>query len=203
MSSSAPHRLAPLLPLRPPGSLLLGLRARQPEASAMFFDRWVDGVERAVHAVLGPDVDAEDVVQDAFVAALRGIDGFRGDEAALGPWVRGIAVRLALRRIRWRRARRWLGMGGSEVIAGLRGPTDTHLQAALGRAYALLDRLPASERAAFSLRFVEGMRLEEVAEALGVSLATTKRRLTRAREAFTALAANDAILQAWLDGRAP
>jgi RNA polymerase sigma-70 factor (ECF subfamily) len=50
----------------------------------------------------------------------------------------------------------------------------------LRRFYAILDRLGAEERTAFALRHLEGFKLEEVAEALGTSLATAKRRLQRA-----------------------
>lgn len=194
---------ASVVPLHP-ASLLTRLRAREPAATALLFDRYVSAVERAVQGVLGPDPEVEDLVQDAFVAALRGIDGFRGEEAALGAWVRGIAVRLALKKIRWRRARRWLGWEGSESVATLHAVTETDTQAALRRAYALLDRLPAVERAAFGLRFIEGMRLEEVAQDLGVSLATAKRRIRSARQRFSQLAAGDALLRDWLgeeDGR--
>lgn len=186
-----------VVPLRPLGPLLPGLRAGEPTAAAQLFDRHVAQVERAVQGVLGPDPDVEDLVQDAFLAALRGIEGFRGDEASLGAWVRGIAVRLALKKIRWRRARRWLGMEGTEFVTDLQGVADTGTQAALGRAYALLERLPAVERAAFGMRFIEGMKLEEVAEALDVSLATAKRRLQAARERFAKLAAGDALLRDW------
>jgi RNA polymerase sigma-70 factor (ECF subfamily) len=200
VSSSQPA--APLqprvVPLRPVAPLLPGLLAGDPTAAAQLFDRHVTQVERAVQGVLGPDPEVEDLVQEAFLAALRGIAGFRGDEGSLGAWVRGIAVRLALKKIRWRRTRRWLGWQGTEGMTELRAVADTGTQAALGRAYALLERLPAVERAAFGLRFIEGMRLEEVADALGVSLATAKRRLQAARERFSRLAAGDALLRDWV-----
>ena len=88
-------------------------------------------------------------------------------------------------------------MEGTAVVTDLQGVADTGTQAALGRAYALLERLPAMERAAFGMRFIEGMKLEEVAEALDVSLATAKRRLQSARERFAKLAAGDALLRDW------
>jgi RNA polymerase sigma-70 factor (ECF subfamily) len=91
-----------------------------------------------------------------------------------------------------------LSQRGTEEIAQLVGVSDTDTRAALARAHALLDRLPALERAAFGLRFFEGMRLPEVAEVLEVSLSTAKRRLRRARERFARLAARDALLSDWL-----
>ena len=50
---------------------------------------------------------------------------------------------------------------------------------ALTRFYEVLNRLKAEDQVAFTLRFLEGMELREVADALDVSLATTKRRLDR------------------------
>ena len=189
------------VPLRPMTPLLPGLRSGDTQAAAQLFDRHVAQIERAVQGVLGPDPDVEDLVQDAFVAALRGIAGFRGDEDTLGPWIRAIAVRMALKKIRWRRTRRWIGWLGTDAVIELRGVADTDTEATLLRAYAVLDRLPAMERAAFGLRFIEGMRLEEVADALGVSLATAKRRLVTARERFSRLASGDALLRDWQQRR--
>lgn len=193
--------LPTVVPLRPP-SLLERLREHDPAAATMLFERHVATVERAVQGILGVDAEAEDVVQDAFMAAFKGIDGFRGEERTLGPWVRGIAVRLALRKLRWRRARRWWSRRGTEAVPTLRALGDLDTQAALSRAFALLDRLPAGERAAFGLRRIEGMRLEEVATTLGVSLATAKRRIRSARDRFARLAAGDALLSEWLNEEA-
>jgi RNA polymerase sigma factor (sigma-70 family) len=58
---------------------------------------------------------------------------------------------------------------------------DFDAREALTRFYALLDHFSASDRAACVLRNIEGMDLEEVAQALGVSLATVKRDLTVAK----------------------
>ena len=63
----------------------------------------------------------------------------------------------------------------------------------------LLDRLPVEERVAFTLRYIEEMSLEEVAEASGVSLATVKRKLSRAEARFLAAARADATLRTWLE----
>lgn len=199
MSTSSPRPVAPVLRLATAPGLLARLRDRDRAAAGELFDRHVDQVERAVRGVMGFDDDGPDVVQDAFVAALAGIDGFRGEESALGAWVRGIAVRLALKKLRWRRTRRWFGWAGSDEVPELVGAARTDLQATLVRAHAVLDRLPAIERAAFGLRHIEGLRLEEVAEALGVSLATAKRRLKDARTRFSTLAAGDALLRDWID----
>lgn len=182
-----------------PVSLLDRLGSGDPDAATELFERHIDMVERAIHGVLGPDAELEDLAHDAFLAAWRGVGSFRGPEEKLGAWVRGIAVKLALKKLRWRRRKRWWGGPGTDALPSMAGPTDTDTHSALHRAFALMNQLPDVQRAAFGLRFVEGMQLKEVAESLGVSLATTKRQLKAARERFEALAATDALLSSWYE----
>ncbi|WP_437932702.1 sigma-70 family RNA polymerase sigma factor [Sorangium sp. So ce291] len=67
---------------------------------------------------------------------------------------------------------------------------------ALGRLYTILDTLSADDRTAFVLRHMDGMSLPEIAEAVGVSLATVKRRLSRATERVSSLVEHDTSLSA-------
>lgn len=66
------------------------------------------------------------------------------------------------------------------------------------RTYKILERFSAEDRVTFALRFIEGMELREVAEACRVSLATIKRRLSRAERQFIAAAAADPVLSSWI-----
>jgi RNA polymerase sigma-70 factor (ECF subfamily) len=58
----------------------------------------------------------------------------------------------------------------------------------------VLDALPPDERLAFVLRFVDGMKLREVARICGVSLSTVKRTLLRAEKRFLAVTRRDPLL---------
>ena len=58
----------------------------------------------------------------------------------------------------------------------------------------MLDTLPADERIAFALRYIDERPLLEVAEACDCSLATIKRRLSKAEQRFTRLAQRDTVL---------
>jgi RNA polymerase sigma factor (sigma-70 family) len=57
----------------------------------------------------------------------------------------------------------------------------------LARFYALLEQLGVNDRTAFVLRYMEGLKLEEIAERMGVSLATAKRWIGRASREVSAL----------------
>jgi RNA polymerase sigma-70 factor (ECF subfamily) len=63
-----------------------------------------------------------------------------------------------------------------------------------------LDRLGTDDRTVFALRFLEGLELTEVSEALGVSLATTKRRVARSWRRVVAGVRRDEALVEYLDG---
>jgi RNA polymerase sigma-70 factor (ECF subfamily) len=69
----------------------------------------------------------------------------------------------------------------------LPGASD-EVRSAVGAFYETLARLPIDERVAFSLRYVEGMELTEIAWATETSLSTVKRRLRAADDRFTKLA---------------
>lgn len=184
-------------------ALVQGVLAGHPSARAALFDRHGAHVQRVLARVLGPDPELADLLQDVFVRAFAGI-GELQDPAALRGWLTSIAVFTARGCIRRRSMRRWLGLGPArqeppEVAA----PTPSEdVSAALRATYAVLGRLPADERIAFALRFVDGMELTDVARAAGTSLATIKRRLARAEQRFVALARREPALREWIEGGA-
>lgn len=164
-------------------------------AAGEIFDRHAPRVRRVLARVLGPDGDLQDLVQDVFVFALRDLSKVR-DPDALGAWLTGVAVHTARRAIRKRTRWRWIRFFAPEDVP--EQPSDGHdhdASEALVATFRILDRLPADERIAFSLRFLDGMELTEVAAACDVSLATVKRRLRRAEDTFRAAAANDPALR--------
>lgn len=180
-------------------AMLEALRRRDPAAVGALFDRHARRVERLLLNVLGPDPDLPDLVQQTFLGVLSSLPSFRGDAASFVPWLNRVAVFTARKHLRRRRARRWLRFGAPEELPELpetaAGP---ELRAAAARVYRLMEGMPDEERLAFGLRFVEQLELAEVAEALGTSLATAKRRLAAARARFVERARHDPLLRPWL-----
>jgi RNA polymerase sigma-70 factor (ECF subfamily) len=129
---------------------------------------------------LGPDVEVEDLTQDVFLRVFSKVHELR-DLGALRSFIFSVAVRSMKWELRKRRVRRIFQLRGFDEMPEVPvPPIDPQSREALRHFYAILDRLGAQERAAFALRHLEGMTLEEIAEALGISLATVKRRLERA-----------------------
>ena len=77
-------------------------------------------------------------------------------------------------------------------------PADFEGSQAMQAVYRVLGKLDTDQRIAFALRFVAGMELTEVAASCGVSLATIKRRLSRAQSSFATAAALEPALADWL-----
>jgi len=129
----------------------------------------------------GRDAEIDDVVQDVFVEAARGIARVRQPEAIKG-WLATITVRVVRRRLRMRRLRRFLGVdhgsSGVNAIAPSVSPLDRLLLRAV---YQVLDDLPVDDRLAFSLHIIEGEKMDAVARLCGCSFATAKRRVARAQ----------------------
>jgi len=152
-------------------------------AEEALYRRHVAGLTRTVTRLVGHCADAEDVVQETFAVALSRLTQLR-DGGCFGGWLYRIALNLVRRRLRTLRLWRWVGIGDGEEDAGLTKLASPELDAAdraeLGRIEVVLSTMGAELRMAWMLRNVEGWRLEEIASGLGLSLATTKRRLARA-----------------------
>jgi len=180
-------------------ALVAALRANRADAGKTLFKRYGKDVERVLFRVLGPDVELADLLHDVFVAALTSIDQVR-DPNALRGWLTGIAVRKArkciVKRRRWRIIQYFSPMDMPEAEARV---TPTEVSEALRCTYELLGKLPADERLAFALRHIDGQELTAVAAACGVSLATIKRRLSRAQATFVALASEHNVLAEWVE----
>jgi RNA polymerase sigma-70 factor (ECF subfamily) len=80
---------------------------------------------------------------------------------------------------------------------------DADAREAVKRLYAILDQLDTKSRLGFVLHYVEGLGMLEVASALGVSLATAKRRLARVSARVWAMAQGDRLLVEYLDATGP
>lgn len=171
------------------------LAVGEPWAASALLERYGAMVERLIRRVMGHDPDLEDLVHDAFATILSASSQVRNGAAVKG-WIASIAVHTAHHAIRKRRLDRWLFFwrGAEPACEAAHGPRD-----AVRRLYDVLDRLPADDRVAFALRYLQEMPLEEIAGICGVSLATIKRRLVRAEKRFVALTMHDEELRVWME----
>lgn len=146
------------------------------------FRRYSPYVAKIGYRLLGRDGEVDDLVQDVFLAAHRGIAGVRDADAIRG-WLATVTVRTAHRRLRRRRVRAFLHMDSAPEYEQVAAPdASPEQQAELGSIYRLLDELPTGQRVPWTLRYVQGETLEQVASLCGCSLATVKRRIKAAQD---------------------
>lgn len=132
----------------------------------------------------GSSRDVEDVAHDAFLRAFERLNDL-SDRSAFRSWLGSIVVHAVRSRMRRARLMSVLGLGKSSEpvdLDALASPdASPHVRAQIAQIYALLRTLPTDERIAWTLRCVEGHDLETVARLTRCSLATVKRRITRAQ----------------------
>jgi len=156
-----------------------------------------------VMAVVRDPCDAEELVQDTFVRAYRGLAAFRGD-SSLATWLYHIAVNLARNRYWYFRRRQRHNACSFDAVAGPDGMAtiaemiadagpDPAQKACHGEFYArvraCLDRLSPGQREILSMRWVLDMSYVEIGSRLGVRAGTVKSRIARARQNLRALLA--------------
>jgi RNA polymerase sigma-70 factor, ECF subfamily len=133
--------------------------------------------------MLGNPADAEDMLQDIFLAAHRKLDSFRG-ESALGTWLYRLAVNLCLDYLRSRTGR---SINMTDALddepalpdAGHSGLADRVVtRMDLERALA---QLPEGCRTAFVLHDVQGLEHREIGEIMGIAEGTSKSQVHKAR----------------------
>jgi len=156
------------------------------------FNRLVERYQRSLYnlclRMLGSRQAAEDATQEAFIAAYRALDTFRG--GSFRAWLFRIAANACYDELRRRRSRPTLSLdvplGESQRPLELPHPgpsLEEHAQR-LELARCLqeaLAALPADYRLAVILCDVQGLSYDEIAQATGVSLGTVKSRISRAR----------------------
>jgi RNA polymerase sigma-70 factor (ECF subfamily) len=135
---------------------------------------------RVATRLAGREGEADDVVQDSLVEAVRDLRKLR-DPEAFRSWVLRITVNRARKTYRRRRWTQWLGADRAVDDASLPQLAAKELRAEARAELELIERVlrrvPTEQRFAWMLRHVEGETLESVAELTGCSLATAKRRI--------------------------
>ena len=179
--------------------LLAALRAGDPGAFETLVRVHGPRMRAAIARLRGPAVDADDILQDAFLSAFRALGRFEG-RSRLSTWLHRIAVNAALMRLRGRRDE---PTGDIEALlphfspygaftaaqrAWVEAPEEAlqreELRAQVRQA---IGRLPENYRIPLVLRDIEGLSHAEIAEGLGVTVNAAKIRVHRARQALKAL----------------
>jgi RNA polymerase sigma-70 factor (ECF subfamily) len=146
------------------------------------YERYASYVGALALRLLGRAAEVEDVVQDVFAAAVRGLRR-RNNPWQIKGWLAKVTVRRCTWELRGRKLWSIVDRGPEPKYDQLAdpgaGPEERHL---ISEVYRALDRLPAHERVAWTLRHVDGESVGDVAILCGCSRATAKRRIAQAHE---------------------
>jgi RNA polymerase sigma-70 factor (ECF subfamily) len=155
-------------------------RAGDARAYRALVERYQDRAYALAYRMVRSRSDAEEIAQDAFVRAWRGIGEFRGD-ASFMTWLYRILSRLALDRAETLKARRAREVAVDDREEPVSLPPDLGLARRMDQ---LLGELPPRERAALTLFYYEDRPIAEIAQMLGMPENTVKTHMSRGRAAL-------------------
>ena len=181
-------------------NLIERLRGGDAGALEILMGQYTPRLYRLSYGITRNAADAEEVVQDAFLTLFSKIHKFE-ERAGLGTWLYRVTTNAALMKRRGKRAEREVSLesmlpkflsNGSRagdqtlLMADWSQNPEAELRSQETRAIVnrAIDALPEQYRAVLILRDIEGLSNEEVAEALGESVAAVKSRVHRGRMAF-------------------
>jgi len=163
-------------------------------AQRALFRREYPRVNATVYRLVGSARDADDLVQETFIAVFRGLARFRGD-SKLATWIDRIAVRVVFHHIRARgKTPVPLDVIGDVEASGGTTDAQAHARDGLRRLYGALAELTPEARTAFALFAIDGRSINEVAQLTQTSFVAAKCRIWRARREIMKRAKVDPVL---------
>jgi len=169
--------------------LILSLQKGDPLAFKQLVETWQNMVFNTVLGIVQDIQEAEDVAQEVFIQAYQSVAGFRG-EAKLSTWLYRISVTKALDAERKKKSKKrianlktWIGLGEKEEAIHFHHPgveLENKERAAI--LFSAMQKLPANQRIAFILIKTEGLRYEDVAEIMNITIKAVEALMHRAKE---------------------
>jgi RNA polymerase sigma-70 factor (ECF subfamily) len=175
--------------------LVLRVQQGDKRAFELLVAKYQRRVERLISRLIRDPAEVEDVAQEAFIKAYRALPQFRG-ESAFYTWLYRIAVNTAKNSLvsQGRRPRPLAGapieedgesFDAADVVEDINTPDAVlHSRQVAETVNAAIDALPPDLRTALTLREIEGLTYEEIAEAMDCPIGTVRSRIFRAREAI-------------------
>ena len=165
-------------------ALITQARAGHAGAREALFRRYAPLVNGLAYRLLGGDSDLDDLVQESFAQALTCLDRLQNIET-FPTWLATIVVRTSHKLLRRRRLMKRFGLWKPpeidwEQVRSNGVGTEELLE--LRAIYRLVHDMPAELRVPLVLRHVEDHSLQEIADMVGASIATVKRRIVKAQQ---------------------
>ncbi|HEY5627517.1 MAG TPA: sigma-70 family RNA polymerase sigma factor [Nitrospira sp.] len=152
------------------------------EAFGQLIDRYSSVIVNLAYRMVGDRTDAEDLAQEAFIAAFKALPTFRSD-AKFSTWLYRIAANKCTDWLRAKRPGQVDIESVADELAGHHGTPETLLsqQQVADHLERAIRKLPPLYREAFVMKHVDGLSYEEMEEILGVNGDTLKMRVYKGR----------------------
>jgi RNA polymerase sigma-70 factor (ECF subfamily) len=156
-------------------ALVSAIRAGDPGAMALLYDRYGSIVYSVALRVLGDTGSAEDVLQEVFMQLWRNPNAFDSSRGNLAPWLAVIARNRAIDSIRKRHPETDVADVVISVEPDMAG--DAERGRAMEKVRGALSTMPAAQRNALEMAYFEGLSHSEIAAKTGEPLGTIKTRI--------------------------
>ena len=157
--------------------LIAALKAQDPGAVQELVNDYGDRLLRSAFALSGNETDAQDIVQDTFLQAIRSVHRFQG-RSTVYTWLHAILLNLTRH---YHRERKRIvyddELTGREASLPDENPSQLDAGAASSAVLESLRKLSWAHREVIILRYYENMKIHEIARQLGISKGTVKSRL--------------------------
>jgi RNA polymerase sigma-70 factor, ECF subfamily len=167
----------------PDSDLITRAAGGDPAAFQALVERHRSMVYRVAYQFAGNHHDAEDIAQEVFIKVYRSLDKFRQD-AQLSSWMYRIVMNACIDHRRRQGPAQTAAAAEEAELTLLNTPEDTPgpeeraYAGELGQVLELeINRLPNGQRVVFIMRHHQGLKLGEIADALGLAEGTVKRQL--------------------------
>lgn len=174
-------------PLEKNAHLIERCKTGDRRAQQLIYQKYLRAMSRVAFRITGNEMEAEDVIQEAFVRAFRNLTNFKG-EATFGAWLKRIVVNTSINHVKRRKAE-FVPLEPDRFEV----PEDyapryvaSHTMDKIKEA---VDQLPDGYRTVFSLYLFEGYDHQEIGNILNISEATSKSQFSRAKKKLRELLA--------------
>ena len=162
--------------------LIAALKSQDPGAVQELVDSYGDRLLRSAFSLCGNETEAQDIVQDTFLQAIRSIHRFQG-RSSVYTWLHAILLNLSRH---YHRDRKRIvyddELADREAPPAEENPGNLDVGLASTALWEALRQLSTAHREVLVLRYYEDMKIHEIAAQVGISKGTVKSRLHYAIE---------------------
>lgn len=158
---------------------LKACRRGDPRAQQRLYQQYVKAMYHLAIRIVGERMEAEDVVQEAFIQVFKNLHQFKG-EATIGAWIKRITINIALNKLKKQQKVQWIDQ---EAIPDQVSETEkTPTAWKVADIHAAIKKLPAGSRVVVTLHLLEGYQHQEIAQILDISTSTSKSQYYRGKK---------------------